>query len=163
MTKPTKEAKQTAYRARLKMIEAYMLNGIGAKDIHAKLQAKGIKAAYGTIRNDIVEINKEHAARMTEATKLMGEQQFLARCLLTRQQALEQDPPDLRLVHQIDKDIAGLYGVTLTINDRKVTLTVEKARHLIEEALKVVFQYVRDAKTRELILADFELLDQENE
>lgn len=157
----TKNSDRTSYKKRLQITEDLMLSGYGAKQIHEKL-SKDFKVAYGTIRNDIVKINKIHGERLDRATQLHSKQQLLARSHLLRRLALE-DGRDLKLVHTINKDIAGLGGVTLSINDRTVTLNLEKARGYLDLIFNVVFSHVLDDKTRKLILDEVNLIEQDLE
>ena len=142
------------------MIEGLMLRGLRTSRIHDLLCEDYPdlgEVTYGTLRNDIVEINKAHRGRMEDATELKGRDQFLARSLLARDMAI--DKGDVGTLHKINKDIAGLSGVTLSINDRKLTLNLEQARGYLESIFKVVFTYVTEEKTRKLIMQDVEMIE----
>ena len=139
-----------------------MLRGFKTKRIHDILcedYPDLPKVTYGTLRNDIVDINNDHRERLEQATKLMAEEKLLARLTDLYNKAYAQE--DYNLCLKISKDMAGLSGVTLTINDRKVTLTIETARKYMQEFAVITFEEVQDEDTRQRIMGRVELLDQQ--
>jgi len=161
-------------KVRLRVIEGLMLSGAGAQEIH-ELTFPQFGVTYGTIRNDICDINKAHRKDLTKLNELEGREKYLASVRHLRRKAMSGwnevgaqgevkiKGRDYKLVHALDKEIASLSGVTLTAGDRTITLNMEKARGYLELIFSVVFKHVESEDTRQLIMDDIEQIKAEDE
>jgi hypothetical protein len=170
----TKRGKEVSKRKRLRVIEALILDGRKAKEIHEILQEGKTPVSYGTVRNDISEVYKAHKAEIDEATELKGRQDYLARCQLLRRKAFagfrETDQQgntrirdrNLGIVAEMDRRIAQLSGVSLKGDERSIHLNITAARNEMDRVMLAVFSVVTDSDTQDLIIQAIEALAEEN-
>ena len=168
----TNPAEQARRRKRLRVVEELLLNGYGPSEIH-DLIGEQYSVAPGTIRNDIVAVNKAHRADITSATELEGREKYLASIRVIRRKALsgwnETDAQgvvkvrgrDFKLAHQLDQEIARISGVNLKVDDRTIKINMEKARGYLDLIFQIVFKHVEDEDTRKLILDEVDLIEDE--
>ena len=159
MTNPAKAQKK---RQRLRLIEGFLLDGYGAQEITDMLP-KGHKSAYGTIRNNIVEVRESWAADVDARDELEGRHRYLSSLRQVRKRALEGweeegkfgtviKGVDLGLVHSVDKEIARFSGVNLKIDDRNINLNLNAAIAHMEDILKAVFSVVPESDRQDAII-----------
>jgi len=174
MTVSGNPAIRTSTRARLRLVEELVLSGYRAKEIHEKL-SENISVTYGTIRNDIVRLRKQHRKDLDEKTELVGRDEYNARLKTLRRKALtgwvEVDHVgstkikgrDLKLVHELDKELARFSGVDLKQDTQNVVMTVEKVRGYLDRIMGVVFVHVTDTQLREAIIGDLARIETDAE
>jgi len=157
-------------RQRLREVEELYLNFYCAKEIHDILGEKW-DVTHGTIKNDIVTIRKWHKAAVEEKDVDSGRQGYVARLKSIRRRAATgfKEPTgikgdvrikgrDMRLVHDIDKEIARMEGVELKSDSRTIHVDLEKARNFIKEIMEIVMRRVIDREIQIAIIDDIEKL-----
>ena len=149
---------------RLRAIEELYLAGYGPHEIYNLLKAQ-YPVTYGTYRNSIVTIRKAWGADIDAQNKLEGGHRYLASLRQLRRKALvgykEEDKikgRDLRLVHQLDQEIARLAGVRLKADEHTIHVDVQAARQFMEAVMAAVFEVVKSPQMREDILARVQAL-----
>jgi len=162
-------AKNTARRQRLRVIEELMLNGYRTREIF-DMVGERYNICFGTVRNDIVKIHKSHKEEHNDLTELQGREVYLASLRQLRRKALtgwtEADNVgtqrikgrDFKLAHSLDKEIAKISGVDL--KGETLELTLGKARDLMDRAMIVVFNHVKDDLVRKRIVDELTQIDE---
>ena len=145
-------AEEASRRVRLREIEQLMLNGYKAQEIFDILgNARGV--TYGTIRNDISAIYAARREEIAEVTELEGRGGYLARLQAVRRSAVAEK--DLRLVHQLDKEIARLSGVEVDPKHR-MQVSVDGAKAFMQKVMERIFLVVTDQDQQDRIQAILE-------
>jgi len=158
----TNPAKAKKKRQRLRLIEGFLLDGYGAQEITDMLP-KGHGAAYGTIRNNIVEVRESWAADVDARDELEGRHRYLSALRQVRKRALEGweeegkfgivvKGVDLGLVHTVDKEVARFSGVNLKIDDRTINLNLKAAVAHMEDILKAIFSVIQDPDQQDRVI-----------
>lgn len=119
-----------AANRRRKLVESLYLRGLPPRQIHPLVIERLGKAAYGTIRNDIVQIRKAWAEVLQAAQERDFAEEYFSRAMDDRRQALSAG--DIKTAYAILKDIAGMMGVefkapTLPIEDRRGLADLDEA------------------------------------
>ena len=159
------KSKSKYYLKRLRIIEEMYLGGHSPKEIHSAIGDK-YDVSLGTIRNNIVTIRKSWTADKDSMDTQEGSQRYIASLRQLRRKALQpwemgkKQGRDLRLVHQLDQEIARMSGVKLKADEKTIHLEVESAKKYIDEIMRVVFQHVLVPATRQAIIDDLEKINE---
>lgn len=171
----TNPAEQNSRRKRLRLIEEMILDGRKTGEIFDLVGEKyGI--TYGTLRNDIVDINKAHKEDIDKATEFKGRSEYLARTRLLRRKAMAGIPEldaqgqatgkikdrNLALVAEMDRAIARLHGVDLKSDSAILQVNLTTARNEMDRVMMAVFSVITDEDTQDLIIKAIESLADEN-
>lgn len=150
-------AQQLRRQKRLREVEQLYLDGYGPLEIWEMIGNRH-RVTRETIRQDTTDIRRAWMEDLDSLTKLEGSQRYLAATRLTRRLAMSGDAKDLKLAHQLDKEIARLSGVKLASDEQTIHVDVQQAREHMDQVLEVVFRHVEDRAVQEAIVADLEAL-----
>ena len=102
---------------------------------------------------------------MDAQNELEGSHRYLASLRQLRRKAItgwdengKTKGKDLRLVHQLDQEIARLAGVRLKADEHTIHVDVQAARQFMEAVMAAVFEVVKSPQMREDILARVQAL-----
>ena len=163
---PTNPATEMKRIKRLLAIEKLYLSNFGPLKIHQMLcQGKDapFDVAYGTIRQDIVDIKKAHADDYSEMNKLEGHQKLLAQKSDLRDKAVDgwdeegkfglvKKGVELALAAKLDEDIAKMTGVEIVKAGVNLNLTIEAAQDYMGNVMAAIYSVVTDTEMREQIV-----------